>query len=85
MHNNINIQLNTPESAQMDSHQNASLHGGPNNSAISIDTEVQWPVSVETEEDMKNYLEVVLKQLAEQGWKFNITIGKNIDTENSEK
>jgi hypothetical protein len=85
MSKNINIQLNVSESEQMSSHQNASLHGGPNNTAISIDTEVQWPVSVQTEEDMKHYLEVVLKNLAEQGWKFNITIGKDVDTENSEE
>jgi len=83
MHENLIIKTGIPEREQMSSHQNASLHGGPNDTAISIDTEVQWPASVQTEEDMKHYLEVVLKNLAEQGWKFNITIGKDIDTENS--
>jgi hypothetical protein len=34
---------------------------------------------------MNHYLEVALKHLAEQGWKFNITIGKDVDTENSEE
>lgn len=81
MNQNLKIHLNVSESEQMSNYQNASLHGGPENSAISIDTEVVFPEHVKTQNEMKSYLETELFYLTQQGWRFNIFIGDDIDTE----
>ena len=69
------IETGISEAEQVSNHQNASLHGGPNGTAVSIDVNVKFPEGVITEEEMKVYLQKELSLLRAKGWSFNISIG----------
>lgn len=75
MSDNISIKTGVSGDDQMSSMMNASLHIGPSEMAVSIDTEAAFPDGVETEAQIKAHLEKELEPLARKGWKFTIEIG----------
>lgn len=80
----LRIELGIDEEEQMSSYQNAALHGGPGQTAISIDAEASFPEGVSSEQDIERHLKEALEPLVEKGWNFNIFIGDSIDKLNEQ-
>jgi hypothetical protein len=77
----VKIKTNTPETSQMDSFQNATLHSVNDEIACSIAVHPAYPGDIKTEEQAKAYLQEKLRALSDEGWHFDIQLGESMDFE----
>lgn len=77
----IKIVTDIPESDQIDSFQNATLHQAGCEFACSISITPDYPTNLKTQGDIAAHLKSHLQHLANLGWQFEIQIGLDCDSE----
>jgi hypothetical protein len=79
----MRIELNTPESLQESSFQNATLHSVNEQIACSISITPKYPEHVKTQQQAADYLEKAMCSLSDLGWDIDVQIGLSSDYEDS--
>jgi hypothetical protein len=77
----MNFTLNTPESTQESTFQNATLHGINDKLACSIAITPTYPDHIKTQAQAEEYLKNTLRALDDLGWDVDVQIGLSRDYE----
>lgn len=72
----ITIQTGIDESEQMDTFQNATIHGVNQELVCSLSVRPVYPPNIKTQEQVGEYLRESLMHLSELGWDISAMIGE---------
>ena len=80
----ITVKTNVPESSQMSIYQNGALHSATDKLAITIDVCPYIQDHLQSEDEIKAYMEESFVSLSKLGWEVNVYIGKDCDHEDED-